>query len=407
MKLLASALTLSLAAGLACAQSHTPDIRRDGTGDRRAALDQLELKPAPGVVYSALSNWAGTPVTAESAKGKAVLLVTFTAWHPVSQQAVLRAEKLAQSFADKGLLVVAVHRADRFEMAGKFVQEKGLSKLSLAQDSGKLREALKCDSDPNFYVIDRAGNMRFADVQSDAVEAALNVVLGESPEAAAKAPELATSASKPKNTEVATRPITETLKAGKSIKIDYTAPNPALYGVAAWPKKNKEDEITATNLQGQPLPNAGTFGLKGIWFTPKPESFEGRVLVLDFWASWCGPCKRAKPMLDDLQRNNRDDLQIVCVTGPDDKQEQKDAERYLREHSYAMSYFFEPDNAMHKAMGVNAIPHTVVVSTDGVIRWQGNPHDPAFRKAVETVISVDPGVQARRKAEQEAMKRGS
>jgi hypothetical protein len=45
---------------------------------------------------------------------------------------------------------------------------------------------------------------------------------------------------------------------------------------------------------------------------------------------------------------------------------------------------------------VQAIPHVAVLSTDGVIRWQGNPNDPAFVRVVEQVIRVDPKLVARR-----------
>lgn len=54
---------------------------------------------------------------------------------------------------------------------------------------------------------------------------------------------------------------------------------------------------------------------------------------------------------------------------------------------------------MSKAIGVEGIPHVLVISTDGVVRWQGYPMDtadPLTPEVVERIINADPGVQARR-----------
>lgn len=55
---------------------------------------------------------------------------------------------------------------------------------------------------------------------------------------------------------------------------------------------------------------------------------------------------------------------------------------------------FDGQQHVNNALGVKGIPHVVVLSTDGTIRWQGNPHDPAFKRAVSMTVAADPVVQA-------------
>ena len=64
------------------------------------------------------------------------------------------------------------------------------------------------------------------------------------------------------------------------------------------------------------------------------------------------------------------------------------------------------NSTVKNAIGIQGIPHVVVLSTDGVIRWQGNPHPSAdlnsLQDAVAKLIDVDPGVKARQEREKKA-----
>jgi hypothetical protein len=107
-------------------------------------------------------------------------------------------------------------------------------------------------------------------------------------------------------------------------------------------------------------------------------------------------------MLDDLAEKNRDDLVAIAFAGySDPKLKVSD---YLKSHKSELMQVYEPEQAVYKAFGINGIPFAVVLSTDGKIRWQGNPLSPDFRKTVESIIAVDPGVAVRRKADDAARK---
>lgn len=410
---LALAAALALPAGVT---AQTPEIAREGLGAHRAAMDALELKPAPKDWLAGLSDFSGGPApTAMSLKGQVVLIVTWTSWHPPSVQALGRAGKLAESFAGKGLVVLAAHRAERFEQAVKIAADRGYKGL-LAKDTA-LRTTLGADSDPNFYLIDRAGNLRYADLAGTSLEPAVTALLAETPDAAAKVASAAQTKGQAKS-GVTTRDLAGSEQAGRrQPAVAFTAPPESAYKAAAWPAKNKgESEIQGTqlglggdDLQGKSAPGFAEILNAGLWLTPRPASLAGKVTIVYFWTPAVVPGYRFTPQVDEIQRNNLDDVVVIAATGSDvlgagntnakDKVKQVQVERWLRENRSDLAYVWDEPDTVAKNFAANQIPQVYLISTDGTIRWQGHPLDKEFRKALDLVISVDPGIRARRAAE--------
>lgn len=404
-QVLCAAATLALAAGMACGQARIwqDDIRREEVGTaRRDKLTKMELQAAPADLFSTLASWTGGPaLTSDAMKGKAVLVVTFASWEPNSVKVFDRAVRVAEANAEKGLLVLAVHGEKNWDDAVKLANEKGFKGL-LAKDDGKFRAKLLVDGDPDLYLIDRAGQVRFADFETDSLSKAIERVVTESADQAADQPKQFRALLAKEKSEFE-RPGTANAVLKKAV--EFTLPDASAYTKAPWPEKNKDqNNLGANDIQEQKLPNAEAFGQKEIWLTEKPD-WNGKIILIDFWATWCAPCKKAMPMLDDLAKTWKKDLVIIGNTGA--TEDQKTVERFLRaknELAYYHNFDDREKDTLYKAVGVRAIPHCVIVSTDGTVRWQGNPLASNFRNVVELIIAVDPGVQARRKAEELALK---
>jgi len=164
--------------------------------------------------------------------------------------------------------------------------------------------------------------------------------------------------------------------------------DPAAYASADWPAHNTGDSLYAKDFQGKSLPVA--LG-KETWLSEQVKT-EGKVLVLDFWATWCPPCVAASPILDKMQKDHKDDLAILAIGG---QREDEDTVRsYMQEHKVAYSHLFDEDQSVFAPFESEGIPLVVVISTDGVVRWIGNPHDKNFKKAVAQTLKVDPLVNA-------------
>jgi len=391
-------LAAAVCVGLPAVAMLVDDVAREGgEGQRRTELNAMELAPAPLGALAGLKEWNGAPVTAESLKGKPVLVVTWSSWYKLSHAALAQAQQLSDKFAKDGLVVVGLHHDRAWEQGQKMATDRKLTFATAHDTNNTVRDALKVDQDPDFYVIDRAGNLRFADVANADVEKAVAMVVSETAETAAAAPIKARDTiAKAKIEAGKSRPVSASLKPGEILNVPFTMPAAESYTAAKWPEKNT-DSLSARDYQGQAMP--AKFGGE-TWLSGTPSN-DGRVVVIDFWATWCGPCIRAMPMLDDTQKRLRNDLQIVAISDePTSKVNTFLASKGKK--SYVVGT--DEKKTLNAAFAVQGIPHCVILSTDGVVRWQGNPHNPGFAKAIEATIAADPGVAARRAAEAEYRK---
>jgi thiol-disulfide isomerase/thioredoxin len=90
---------------------------------------------------------------------------------------------------------------------------------------------------------------------------------------------------------------------------------------------------------------------------------KGKVVVLDFWATWCNPCLRSMPHLDQLQRTHPE-IAVVAINIDDPVE----ARALFDQRHYSMQLVFGDQPAQDR-YGVSAIPHTVVIDRSGVVRY--------------------------------------
>jgi thiol-disulfide isomerase/thioredoxin len=116
----------------------------------------------------------------------------------------------------------------------------------------------------------------------------------------------------------------------------------------------------------------------------KLEEKRGRVVVIDFWATWCGPCIRAIPeYLEALKDFDEDKVQFI---GVDQAEAAAEVERFMKGRKWDFDVALDSDGEVADSYGVTGIPHTVVVDAKGKIAWVHTGYTPRGAADLKEVI---------------------
>jgi thiol-disulfide isomerase/thioredoxin len=98
------------------------------------------------------------------------------------------------------------------------------------------------------------------------------------------------------------------------------------------------------------------------------SDFFGRPIVLNFWASWCPPCRAHKPDFDKIYDEMKADVAFLMVNLTDGQRETiESASSYIAEHGYRFPVYFDTTREAAWAYGVTSVPTTVFISKDGYV----------------------------------------
>ncbi len=116
----------------------------------------------------------------------------------------------------------------------------------------------------------------------------------------------------------------------------------------------------------------------------KLSELRGQVVMINFWASWCGPCRQEMPLLEGLYKK----YQALGFTllGVNVEQELSKANAYLRDISVSFPILYDTKNTVSKAYNISAMPSTVLVDRDGNLRFLHQGYKPGYEKEYESQI---------------------
>ncbi len=142
----------------------------------------------------------------------------------------------------------------------------------------------------------------------------------------------------------------------------------------------------AVALEGKPAP---AFTLKD----PDGKSvsmseLKGHVVVLDFWATWCGPCRAGLPIVDKVTASHaKDGVKAYAVNLREDAGK---VSAFLKEQNLSITALLDSDGAVANKYSVSGIPQTVIIGKDGVVRkvivGYGEGEEQTLNSAIETAM---------------------
>ena len=136
---------------------------------------------------------------------------------------------------------------------------------------------------------------------------------------------------------------------------------------------------------GQPMPQvpvAQPFQKGGS--TVDLRSFRGKVLYVDFWASWCVPCRTSMPALEAMYRKFGERGFVVVGINKDDRW--TDAERFLQKYPATFPLGTDTDERIVRGFGVAAMPSGYLVDRKGIVRRVHQGFTPETGEALEREV---------------------
>jgi peroxiredoxin len=119
--------------------------------------------------------------------------------------------------------------------------------------------------------------------------------------------------------------------------------------------------------------------------TVRLADHKGRVVVIDFWASWCAPCKATFPALNTLAGELRDKGVDVFAVSEDEKR--KDLDAFLAEHRPSIDVLWDAKGNAASAFSVTMIPSMYVIDQSGMIRFSHPNYSADVLDAVKTEVA--------------------
>ncbi|WP_020527065.1 redoxin domain-containing protein [Flexithrix dorotheae] len=113
----------------------------------------------------------------------------------------------------------------------------------------------------------------------------------------------------------------------------------------------------------------------------KLSDFNSKVVLLDFWATWCSPCITSMAHLEDLQTQFKDDLLVMTVTDEDKARIQK----FLSKRKTQLPITIDTERKLNNLFPHRTIPHTVVIDKDGIVKVVSSPKE-VSSEVIEKII---------------------
>lgn len=147
--------------------------------------------------------------------------------------------------------------------------------------------------------------------------------------------------------------------------------------------------LTLFAQPGNRMPSATVQSLEGRKVDAATFSNGGKPIIVNFWATWCAPCKKELSAIADVYDDwqARTGVKLIAVS-IDDARSMARVAPYVNGQDWDYEVYLDPNGDLKRALNVNNVPHTFLIDGNGEIVWQHNNYVPGdekelFRKVLE------------------------
>lgn len=310
--------------------------------DRQLLLRRTDGKAAPELK---VGTWLkDEPTTMEALRGKIVVLDFWGTWCAPCLKALPHTNEMAEEYKDRGVEFIAICDATtRPERAPGLVEKLGLN-FRVVMDQGKATYNAYLGQWYPFYVlVDRKGIIRASGLRPETLQAAVDVLLTEQPE------------------EPATESVSTRAPVPKGPRSEW------LEGTAA-------QRAALAAIEGAPAAELQI--VESSWQNANPmdvAALKGKVVLLDFWGTWCGPCLQTVPHINAMHKKYAPDGLVVI--GVCHSRNADTMPAVAAKHGIAYPIAADTAGATFKAYHVNGTPDYFLIDRQGNIRFADVAND--------------------------------
>jgi peroxiredoxin len=331
--------------------------------ERLDALDRALLEELVGYAppeFAAELTWVDAERrTWADLRGRVVVLQSWTSRTTAGRKVPGRVARQLADFARDDVEIILLHTPDGRDTIQTFLDRRPIEQPLVVDPRGAFCDRLGVYKRPVNIVVDRNGVTRYAGLGASGLAPAVAGLVAEAHDPGAAPPVRAA----PETPAAEFPPVTGAID-------------------------------KAIDFRGRRAPDFTV----GEWWTDRPDA-TGKVVILDFWATWCGPCIAAIPHMNDLADRFRADVCVVGISREAASKFDEGMERIGRMHEFRYALAVDSAGTMQQAVGITAIPHCLVIGRDWTVRWQGHPSR-LTAEIVEQIVKADaggaPGVDPRR-----------
>lgn len=126
---------------------------------------------------------------------------------------------------------------------------------------------------------------------------------------------------------------------------------------------------------------APSFTLQAMDGKPVKVGEKGKITVLNFWATWCPPCRQEMPELEVFAKKHKDDILFSAINLQESPEKVRE---YLKQNNFTMPVLLDTDGKAGTAFLIRAIPTTIILDKHGVIQFRKS--GPVTADELETVL---------------------